>query len=169
MPNPSEDEIQELVERLANIEAGFLPFELFLQIARLATLSIYETAMLRASAGHVQVLLLQRPANDKFWPDQYHSAGTVIRPTDQGPGFADAIARIAQELAGTKFSAPVFVTSRLYQTKRGKECALIHWAEVLEEPKAGRFFDIADLPDSLIEQQVDFIQLAVQNYMESKK
>jgi hypothetical protein len=151
---------------LSDLNVGLLPFDVFLQVARLVVLPNIEIVPLRVVGAQVQVLLLPRDADDPFWPNMLHTPGSIIRADDSA--FNDATERIKGELGGTKTSDPVFVANMLNQNNRGKESSQIFWAEVEEEPKVGNFYDSDNLPDNLIPSQRVFITKAIENYRSAK-
>jgi hypothetical protein len=166
-----QSEIIELTELLKKLEAGFLPYPIFEQIARLTTLSIIEFVPLRTnSEGKTEVLLLERGMDDPLWPGEVHTPGTVVRPTDRENDTYLPFHRITkEELQGVKLSNPYYVGSIFNKSKRGAEQAQIYWVEVLEEPKAGAFYSVESLPDNLVTSQEKFIKLAAKSYSEQRK
>lgn len=159
-------EEKQLVSLLSALKPGFLPYDVFVEIARLVVLSIIEFVPLRLnSRGEPEVLLLSRGDDDPIWPDALHTPGTVVRPTDTEGKIYLAFERILKdELKGTATSAPHYVGSNLHKSKRGMEQAQIYWVEVLGEPKIGQFYAADNLPANIMESQVAFIKHAVQNY-----
>lgn len=159
-----------LVRLLKQLEPGFLPYEIFEQVARLAALSIIEFVPLRTGKdGKVEVLLLERAPDDPIWPGMVHSPGTVIRPGDTEGTMYKAFERIVKdELNGTAISNPYYVGSLLHKSRRGTEHAQIYWVEVLGEPRVGTFYPVDELPDNLVESQPKFIKLAAKSYQESE-
>lgn len=160
------DDEKQLIDLLRQLEPGFLPFEIFLQIARITTLSIIEFVPLRKNfEGQIEVLLLDRGDSDPIWPNALHTPGTVIRPTDTESTKHLAFLRITEEeLKETKASEPHFVGSILHTSKRGAEHAQIYWVQIIGEPKVGKFYPASDLPVELINSQRKFISLAVKSY-----
>ena len=156
----TQDELKQIVGQLGKLQPGFLPFELFLQVARLVALPILELVPLRRIEGRIEVLLLERGANDLLWPGMLHIPGTVIRATDNSAG--DAIGRIRQdELAGLKFTTPKLIKTDFHKSRRGSEVAQVYCTEVQEVPKTGRFYDVGKLPGNLVPGQNIFIEEAV--------
>ena len=166
MDRLTKSEEQQLVRLLAKLEAGFLPYDIFVEIARLVVLSIIEFVPVRLNEkGETEVLLLSRGDEDPIWPGVLHTPGTVVRPTDTEGNIYLAFKRILKdELKGTETSEPHYVGSNLHKSKRGMEQAQIYWVEVIGEPKAGEFYAANSLPGSLMESQSAFIRQAVQNY-----
>ncbi len=162
----SEDDQKALVSLLKKLEPGFYPFNIFMQMARLNTLSIIEFVPVRKNhKGETEVLLLDREHDDNLFGGELHTPGTVIRPTDSDGKKYFAFERILKdELEGLKVSNPYFVGSILHKSKRGTEHAQVYWVEVLEEPKKGKFYNSADLPKNTMESQLSFINLAVSKY-----
>jgi hypothetical protein len=163
-----DEAIKQAADLLANFEPGFLPYPVFEQIARLVALPIVEFVPLRKNGSSVEVLLVERTADDPFWPGLLHTPGTVIRATDLSDGKQEnwpAFQRILEdELKGTKVSSPHYVGSIFHRSKRGVEQAQLYWVEVLEDPKVGKFYSTYELPGGLIESQVSFIIEAVRHF-----
>jgi hypothetical protein len=166
----SQDEEAQLVKLLGKLPVGFLPLKIFIEIARLTTLSIIEFVPFRKNNGHTEVLLLKRDQDDALWPDELHTPGTVIRPSDLDSDDHLAFKRILdEELAGTKVSEPFYVGSNLHKSRRGAEQAQIFWVEVLEEPRSGRFYRIDALPPNMMGSQVGFVRLAADSFRRVKR
>lgn len=166
----TDTEQQELVRLLKKMEPGFLPFDIFVQMARLNVMAIIEFVPLRLNAaGNAEVLLLTRGADDPLWPNEVHTPGTVIRPTDTEAKEYLAFERIVKdELKGVKTSAPYFVGSTLHASKRGMEKAQVFWVEVLEEPIVGNFYEVDNLPENMMESQISFVKQAAKSFLEVK-
>ena len=165
----SKDEEKQLVTLLSALKPGFLPYDVFVEIARLVVLSIIEFVPLRLNErGEPEVLLLSRGADDPIWPGILHTPGTVVRPTDNEGDMYLAFERILKdELKGTKTSEPHYVGSNLHKSKRGMEQAQIYWVEVIGAPETGEFYAAHNLPTNIMESQVAFIKQAVQNYKDT--
>jgi hypothetical protein len=161
----------QLVKLLKELEPGFLPYDIFVEIARLVVLPIIEFVPLRMNKeGDVEVLLLSRGKDDPLWPDMLHTPGTVIRPTDREGEMYLAFERITKdELNATLVSRPYYVGSVFHGSKRGMEQSQVFWVEVLEEPKIGKFYSANKLPVQLIDSQQRFIEQAVKNFKEFKQ
>ena len=141
-------EQQQLITLLEKLEPGFYPIELFWQFARLNTVPTIEFVPFQRVEGRLQVLLLPRADDDKYWPEMVHIPGCVIRPTDTRD---DTFARIVHdELQGVSLGELVFVTIQTRKTARGNEHAEVYYVEVLDEPAVGEFYDVDSLPESLI-------------------
>ncbi len=150
---------------LSKLEPGFLPYEIFVQLARLVVMPIIEFVPLRSKGDTIEVLLLERSKHDEIWPGEVHAPGTVVRATDTQGEIYKAFERIHKdELRGTIVSDGHFVGTILHQSKRGMEHAQIFWVEVYDEAKVGTFYPADNLPDNLIESQRQFIAQAVKNF-----
>lgn len=80
---PSENEIKQAVDVISRLEKGFLPFDLFIALASKITMPTMELLPVRKGKnGDIEVLLTQRPADDPYWPNEWHIPGTVIRASD---------------------------------------------------------------------------------------
>lgn len=162
-------EERQLVALMKKLEPGFLPYDIFVQIARLGTLPILEFVPLRGKSGQVEVLLLHRGKDDPIWPDMEHTPGTVVRATDTEKDIYLAFDRILNdELKGTEVSGPHFVGSILHKSRRGTEHSQVYWIEVVGEPKVGKFYLANKLPANLIESQTRFIKAAVTSFKKAK-
>jgi hypothetical protein len=171
----SDSEINQTAELLARVPAGFLPFPIFRQVARLAVFSIVEVVPMRVNAdGEVEVLLLKRGEDKQDWPELWpgilHTPGTVIRPTDELGSYAQAFRRILHdelhdvELAGE----PMYIKNLLHENKRGTESAQVFMVEVIGEPQAGAFYSADHLPSNIMLSQLDFIPDAVKAFKRYK-
>ena len=158
----NEQDIATLTKLLKQLEPGFLPYDVFVQMARLNVLSIIEfVPMRRTPDGTVEVLLLSRGPEDSIWPNMLHTPGTVIRPTDTEGELYIAFQRILKdELDDTPVSQPHYVGSVLHKSRRGTEHAQIYWVvSFVLIWVLGK-----QLPSELIEEQKKFINLAVDSF-----
>lgn len=159
----NDQEINQVANLLAKAQPGYLPPPIFHQITRLVATPIVEVVPLRTHEGNkVEVLLLERPSDDPVWPNMLHTPGTVIRATDS---LESALRRILEdELGGIAISDPQFVDNIIHHSGRGLEVSQIYWVEVADSKSAEQFYDISELPNTLVESQRDFISQAVKNY-----
>ena len=170
----TESEINQTAELLTRIPAGFLPFPIFRQVARLAVFSIVEIVPLRVRDGQIEVLLLKRGEEKQDWPELWpgilHTPGTVIRPTDELGSYKEAFSRILQdELHGVELAGePQYVYNLLHHNKRGTESAQVFIVEVVGEPAAGAFYPAGKLPTNIMLSQLDFIPTAVAAFKRAK-
>lgn len=156
---------RQLVELLKKLEPGFLPYDIFVQIARLVVMPIIEFVPLRMTESGVEVLLLHRDKDDPIWPNALHTPGTVIRATDNQADIYKAFERIIKdELQGTKVTDGHFVGTVFHSSKRGMEHAQVFWVEVIDDPAVGVFYPADNLPETLIDSQRKFIAQAVKNF-----
>ncbi len=161
----SSNEIKLAAQLLGRLQPGFLPFDIFIQVARLTVLSIVEVVPLcRNGQGDTEVLLLPRGADDQLWPDMLHVPGTVIRPDDGVKPLPKAFSRVMDEMQQVRMRQPKFVTNIFRKTKRGNEYVHIYWAEVLSNPTIGSFYKVDDLPSNIVEDQPSLISQAVSSY-----
>ena len=169
----TDPDIAMTAQLLSQLEPGFLPYPIFEEISRIVALPILELVPLRLSdSGDVEVLLLDRGPDDEWWPKLLHTPGVVMRADDIGTDTYDsrvAYERLVRgEMADTQLSEPHFVGNVLQRSKRGTEAAQVYWAEVMGEPKVGKFYPFAQLPDGLIAAQHHFIPLAVDEFKKAK-
>ncbi len=170
MKSITKEDLEQLVEHLKKLEVGFLPYDVFVEIARLVVLSIIEFVPLRINDnGDIEVLLLSRGSDDPIWPNQLHTPGTVIRPTDHEGNIYVAFKRITEdELGGTGISIPHYVGSNLHKSTRGMEQAQVFWVEVLGKPKVGKFYSADNLPEEFMDSQENFVRQAVEVFSRVK-
>lgn len=169
MADVSDEDIKKATELLSKFEPGFLPYPVFVQIARIMALPIVEFIPLqRGDNGQTMVLLIERPADDPLWPGLWHTPGTVIRATDTHRSHEDgweAFARISHdELKDTKIGKPHYVGSLFHTSKRGAEQAQLYWVEVAGQPNVGEFYEANSLPAHMITSQRDFIKQAIKSF-----
>lgn len=147
---------KEVVEYLKTLDLGFLPLEIFLEMARLNVLTSVEVIPLKVNGyDKTQVLLTQRPEGD-IWEGQWHAPGSMMRasdPVSYGHDVSAPLGRILGdngELKGAKaIGNPVFVGHERRKTKRGDELSLIYYVEVVGEPSEGEFFNIDGFPSNM--------------------
>jgi hypothetical protein len=159
----SDDETKLVASLLSKLEPGFLPFPIFHEVTRLTATPIIEVVPLRQNeVGKVEILLLQRPSDDPIWPSQLHVPGAVIRALDS---FESAFGRIiSKELNDVEATKPKFVKNIIHHSGRGMESSQVYWIEVRGNPTDGHFYDITDLPETLVKSQLDFIPAAIDDY-----
>jgi hypothetical protein len=165
----SKKEVVELVTLLSELSPGYYPGPIFQQFSRLTVNPIVEVVPLRRRPDDsVEVLLLERDADDPIFSGQLHTPGTVVRPNDSAGSFDDALSRILDyELKGVKTTPATFVKNILHHSGRGMEASQIFWVELLEDPRVGQFYGVDNLPEQLMQSQLEFISLAVEHYLGS--
>jgi hypothetical protein len=83
MPTLTESETRSLVRLLKKLPSGPLPYNIFVEFARLKVTPILEIIPLCLdSSGQVNVALFKRPADDRWWPNLYHFPGFCFLPGD---------------------------------------------------------------------------------------
>lgn len=161
----TEQEETMLTALLKRLQPGFLPFPVFQEVARLVTTPIVEVVPLRIHDGRTEILLIPRLDDDPTWPGQLHVPGTTVRASDTPGSFDDAFDRIFKgEIASVTVRMSQFVLNVLHHSGRGMEASQVHWAEVEGEPEEGEFYDVDNLPDSLVVSQRDFIPAAIRDF-----
>ncbi len=152
------EEIKQTVEYLRRLPKGFLPLEIFNAVAELVTTPTIEVAPVRMNAeGNAEVLLLQRPDDDAYWPGEWHMPGTVLRSTDEEGSFTSGFKRIfGGELAGkvVPLGEPKVLGTNFWDVERGRELATKHFVEVEVDADAelpGKFFALDNIPENTIE------------------
>lgn len=159
----SDDEIGIVAKSLSKLEPGYLPLPIFHEVTRLTTTPIIEIVPLRRRENSIQILLLKRESDDPVWPNQLHIPGTVVRATDTLDSALERI--LTKELSSTATSKPKFVKSILHHSGRGMESSQIYWVDVIGEATAGQFYDVKNLPKTIVASQMDFIPAAIDDYV----
>jgi len=135
---------------LEQLEPGFLPLEIFNQIARLVRLPVVDVVPIKHQGPDLNIGLLKRETNDLWWPNMWHLPGTVFRSTDTLDG---AIKRLLDdELLVQKSSTPIFRGFSVQQSKRGAEVVFIYTIEdcLFKENAPIEWFPVGKLPKDLI-------------------
>mgnify|MGYP003587211737 CR=1 FL=1 len=163
---PTAEEIAFAVSVLKKLNPGFLPKDLFIEIARIWTTSIVEVVPVRKADGKTQVLLLKRPDDDPNWPGMLHTPGTVVRPTDSEEGIAGPISRIYKdELNLDEWQEPVFVGPILHKVNRGTEMSTVFYLDMSDaDITEGTWYDSDNLPDNIVDTQIAFINESLEKF-----
>lgn len=165
------EEHKAVVSALKKLEPGYLPFEIFIQVARLYVTPVIEIVpIVMHNDGKLSVVTVPREADDPYWPGALHTPGTVLRVTDEKNDIGSAFNRIiTDELRGVSTNGePVFVQPHFHRNKRGAELALIFWAEVMGEVPGSTLVDPNHFPDAVMNFQRGFIRRAVSHFKDMK-
>lgn len=161
---PKNNTIQEAARLLSELEPGYIPEPLFSEMSRLVVRPAIELVPFKKGEdGSIKVLMIKRPPEDPFWPNELHVPGTVLLPSDT---IEEAFGRLSKKEVKSPLENPKFVDFVLHQTRRGKELALVHWVEIDEEPQEGRFYDVSNLPEETIEHHRTVIETALKDYLQ---
>lgn len=167
------------LQYLEGLKPGYQEIEIFEQLARLAGLSTVEVLPIRASpqkSGKVEVLLVRRSADEPFWPNLLHVAGSIIREDDaieHSHDYRPAISRAIEEIGGVVFAHdPVELETIHHRSYRSREVIIRFWAEVSGEPSRGEFYDAEDILNrastlGLLDSHVEMIKQVVAAYQSS--
>lgn len=163
-------EATNIANQLKNTPAGFLPNDLFDQIARLGVLAYLEVVALRLINDKVEVLLTRRSEDDPFWPNLYHNPGTVLRPNDTNKSFSSALGRLyADEYAGSlPVAGPFFAGLWFDQLERGKGLGIVTYMQ-LDNCLEGKYFAIDNLPKDIIKGQAEYIKQCANQFTNHKR
>ena len=165
----SPEETKTLLFLLSKFSPGFLPFDIFNEIARICVLAPIEVIPFRKTERGVEVLLTKRPETDPFWGGLFHFPGTIVRATDTDDTFATQFKRIFNdELKGLNTTKPEYFRTQFQHLSRGAVVTTIFWVEVKEEPKVGTFFPVKELPENIIEYHAENVRLAAEVFEKSK-
>jgi hypothetical protein len=156
-------EADQLVALLGKCTPGNLPPDVFEAVGRVSVYPAVELVPVRMTENGIEVLLMQRPADDITWPSMLHTPGTILRPTDET--VESAMARLVdEELQGTTIlEPPRFLRYRMYNHTRGRGLGLEHIV-VVGESTDGEFYSVHDLPEALIAEQIPTINYVAEVY-----
>lgn len=159
-----------IAKELANIPAGFLPEDLFNQIARLGVLVFLEVVALREKNGQIEVMLIERPSTDPFWAGLLHNPGTVLRPNDTSHTFSSVVKRVFNDEYGVEpaTNGPFFAGFWFDKLRRGKGFGIVSWVELTDSPN-GNYYPVNALPKNVIEGQPVYIKKCAQDFANYKR
>ncbi|MFA6043007.1 MAG: hypothetical protein WCV85_00560 [Patescibacteria group bacterium] len=165
----TEDDSRLIIELLNRMPSP-KPYLVFRALSNKMPSPAYELIVLRENGESIEVLLSQRPDSDPDWPSAWHYPGTTYRETDTS--IDDAIARIIRtEIKGALIGKPVMVGELFTDFgNRGKIQQNIHLG-VLDEsvPYEGTFYNVDDLPQPFIHEQLPGLKVALEACKASKK
>ena len=171
-PTPAEQKAQahRVAQELKRFEPGFIPEPLYSEGLRLWPGITIELVPLRIKDEKVEVLLIKRSPSDKFWPNELHVPGTMIR-SGKDETFDATLERLFKDdLANTKIDSMFLAGESLHTTKRGKEFAKIYCTEIEGKPSIGKFYDVENLPEETVGHHRDIIiPTAVKLFIELQK
>ena len=159
-------EADQLVALLGKYMPGNLPPDVFEAVGRVSVYPAVELVPVRMTENGIEVLLMQRPADDITWPSMMHTPGTILRPTDET--IEGAMERLMNdELRGTAIvEPPRFLRHRMYNHTRGRGLGLEHIV-VVGESTDGEFYPVHSLPEALITEQIPTINHVAEVYAAS--
>lgn len=145
-----EENEKELIELLKKVPME-MSDELYNAFARVRPQPAIEVVILKIIKNETHVLLIERSFKDKYWPNMWHSPGTILR---YGESISMAFKRLSEkELFFSFWEKPQFVNWRnSVEAKRGHEISLIFRYDVGKNfsPPTGKFFPVDDLPESIL-------------------
>lgn len=156
-------QISDCSQILSQLQPGLLPLEIFNQIARLMRLPTVILIPVKKEDSKLFIGSVKREANDLWWPNLWHLAGTVFRSTDT---MQDALTRLLHhELGIEKSDAPIFRNFLVHTSKRGAEILFIHSVEncQLKADSEMQWFSIDDLPADFLETEKNAVR-ELQNF-----
>lgn len=170
MDTPSlnnDSEVNSASRTLSKLSPGYLPRPIFYEIARLVVTPIVELIPLRRRHNDIEVLLIPRPDDDPFWPEQLHAPGTVLRSTDIKDSFDTAIKRImTDELHITNNLLAQYVCDDFHQGNRGVELARVYYIDCSTiSIDVGTWYPADKLPDNSVREQHTYIAKSVDHLL----
>lgn len=166
----TDEEITTAAAILRKLDKGYIPREIFYEIAERMVLPTIELALLRQVEGRLEILLTQRPEDDRYWPGQWHIPGSIVRATDTPHTYESVFTRILDdELAGrVQFEGETVHAFTIFQTiARGAEVDQMYVAKASTEseaPEDGKFYPVDELPDALMDQYYDMLPRIIEAF-----
>lgn len=146
-----------MVIDLSTLQPGFLPLDIFSEIARLVRLPTVDVILIRTLDNQKQVGLILRDQRDRWWPGMWHLPGTVFRSTDT---LDQAIERVLTEELKTESSdTPLFHSFFPHHSDRGAELTLIYTIQNAQFATDSQltWFPLDDLPPTLVPSEKEVI------------
>jgi len=155
---PTDEEIRQAVDVVNRLPKGFLPLEIFLAVAAKTVTPTVDLVPIRKNQkGELEVLLVQRPEDDPYWPNEWHVPGAIIRASDnEGSDFSSAKERVLEgELHGTIriVGELKYMAVKFWDVARGRELEHVFYFETDakdEDVVEGQFFLAGNLPESTV-------------------
>ncbi|MDB4978422.1 MAG: hypothetical protein JWM56_608 [Candidatus Peribacteria bacterium] len=166
--SPADEQL--LVGLLEKLGPSTMPVSVFNALAAKVVLTGIELIILRRHAGWVEVLLLQRPADDPHWPGQWHIPGTILRNSDAPEvlnaegSYRPALLRIQTGELKVRVTNPRPVGSYFHRAERGVVNSLLFIGKADDNGEEGSYFPVDELPDDIIGCHRPMIELAVEAY-----
>ena len=152
MPPLPPEQLAACVKALEQLEPGFLPLEVFNAIARLVRLPTVQLIPIKEGPP-LSIGIVKRDAEEAWWPNVWHFAGTVLRSTDT---IESAIERLKEkELQLENSSPPVFRGVSVHHSTRGAEAVLIYTIAdcSFKDSEAVGWFPANELPENFLESE----------------
>jgi hypothetical protein len=168
-PSLNPEQIVHTAQLLHQLQPGWMPWDIFKEVARITVTSVIELVPLHRGKTGLEVLMTRRPVDDVFWPNQWHTPGTILRATDTGLTLASAFNRLfTEELQDTtRVGKPTFIDTLFCTNVRGTTLALVHWVELsANAPHVGQYFPITQLPNDRVQGQEILIEMAVKHFQQ---
>lgn len=157
---------EEVAEMERSYTPGNVPEAVWLEHLRLNAIVAVEIIPYRVIDGKVKVYMTRRPTNDRYYPNQLHTPGTMCNGNDKA--LESAIQRVREgEIPKFITGKPEEVTVIYRSTPRGVEAAFVYSAEVFEGGNPEDWFDAENLPEDTIEHHKEMIQISLKKIKKS--
>ncbi len=153
MLEPTRREIALCARILARLKPGFLPEEIFEEVARIGRLPTVDLIPIQQRGKDFSIGLVKREEGARWWPGMWHLPGTFLRSTDT---VNTAFKRLLdEELAIEKSSKPTFRGHLVHVSDRGAELVLIYTIEncVLRKASTMQWCPVDKLPKNFIKSE----------------
>ena len=109
-----------------------------------------------------EVLLIQRPENDKFYAGQWHGPGSIRRGHEPDSSVMERL--VTGELREAELGRTFYLRTNIFQTPRGQEITRLYVARMTHYRGPGRWFNLNALPGNVIKHHLELIQ-QVKNWL----
>ncbi len=164
--NLTKNEIAQTIKLLRKLTLGSIPYDIFVEICRLTVAPVIDIVPIVILDNQPEVILIKRPQSDKCFSGLYHIPGSVLNPTDKKGSFETIFERIyKKDMKGIKpIVPPQFIDFNFYESNRGSEFSLLHWALFPKNITDFESFSFDDLPKDVIPHQIEFIRKAKERF-----
>lgn len=163
----SEPEIQQVVDILHKLDPNQpLPTKLCDAIIRVVSQPIIEIVPWRINPKNkkIELLYIRRGINDPHWPNQLHTPGVIVRPSD-GNDYRNIILRLVRdELGGVKWEKLNFLMIMMAQGVRGHEMGFVFGMKLdnnLDMAQYGEWYEMDKFPQDCIQEQIPWLNKAI--------
>lgn len=171
----SSSEIQNIAKSLNKLQPGTLPLEIFSEFCRLkVTITLEVVPLCLGPDGQVYVVMFNRGPDDLWWPNEFHTPGTCLHPSDISKNEwglpTKAFDRLKKtELKKIKLIGDLFfVNNHNRQTDRGPESVQVYLQEVDYQSAKQYLFPVNQLPPNTMAHQIPMIQKCTEVFKSQK-
>jgi len=155
------------IEELSKLSPGFLPKKMFEAIARIVVTPTFVVIPFMKTKNGTKVCLKRRDENASGDTNLLHPTGTIILATDNT--LDDTYRRLVKdELSDINIiSEPILCEIVFAEILRGKEIALLHYAEI-DSASPEDLYDPKNLPSDVVKTDIERIESAYKKFQMNK-